>query len=81
MIKQEEINKRFDDKFYEGERNSVFCKEHKTFATPHEIKEFIYSEIKKAESEERKRILEIANGFTNAWGDEIYPAHEFIKLI
>ena len=36
-----ELEKKFDEEFYEGENNSVFCKKHKIFATPYEIKSFI----------------------------------------
>jgi len=42
------VDERFDEKFYEGESNSVFCKAHKLYATPLEIKQFIHTEIKQA---------------------------------
>lgn len=42
---------RFDEKFYEGERNSVNCHKHKIYATPSELKSFIRSEIQKAYQE------------------------------
>lgn len=42
---QKDILSDFDEKFYEGERNSVFCKKHEVFATPFEIKSYIRSKI------------------------------------
>lgn len=35
-----EKEEKFDENFYEGERNSVYCKKHKVFATPYELKAF-----------------------------------------
>ena len=42
---QEEEMKRFEEKFYEGERNSVYCHKHSVFATPHEIKSFLTASL------------------------------------
>ena len=38
---EKDLENEFDKKFYEGDRNSTYCKKHKYFATPFEIKQFI----------------------------------------
>ena len=40
--------KLFREKFYEGDRNSVYCREHNVYATPSEIEQFLLSEIQKS---------------------------------
>lgn len=54
----EVIEQDFKELFYEGERNSTYCKKHKTLATPHEIKEFARYETEKALSDQLQRIKE-----------------------
>ena len=41
----EEEQKKFDEKFYEGERNSVYCHKHNIFATPHEVKSYLSASL------------------------------------
>ena len=43
----EEIEKDFDELFFEGERNSVYCKKHKVLATPYEVKSFARFQVEK----------------------------------
>lgn len=63
LAQQSTVEERFNEYFYEGDRNSVMCKKHKAFATPIEIIRFANSEIQLAEQkameEERTRIIEI----------------------
>jgi hypothetical protein len=49
---------KFDEKFYEGERNSVYCKAHKLFATPTELKFFILTDRQEAYNAGRQSALE-----------------------
>jgi len=44
---REEIEKDFDELFFEGERNSVYCKKHKVLATPYEVKSFARFQVEK----------------------------------
>lgn len=63
-------HKLFDESFYEGQRNAVYCKEHNIHASPYEIKEFltksnIRTKIKFIEEEverKQKRLSELELG-------------------
>lgn len=71
MTQQSTIEERFNEYFYEGDRNSVMCKKHKSFATPFEIIRFIQSEIQlaeqKAREEEQERIIDIINDIASIY--------------
>jgi len=57
----EEIEKDFDELFFEGERNSVYCKKHKVLATPFEVKSFArfqLEKILKSKQEEMEKKIE-----------------------
>lgn len=47
----ESWEEKYEEYFYEGERNSVNCRKHKIYATPSELKSFIRSETQKAYQE------------------------------
>lgn len=52
----------WNEKFYEGESNSVCCRKHKIFATPVEIKRFIAQTIAREVEAERERIAREIRG-------------------
>jgi hypothetical protein len=56
----ENSEKEFNEKFYEGGDNAIFCSEHKVYATPYELKSFLTAKLREAyliaAGEERKKI-------------------------
>jgi hypothetical protein len=56
--KDHEMEKLFNEKFYEGENNSVYCAKHRIYATPFEIKQFLIEQIHKREEEIRKEFAD-----------------------
>ena len=56
LAQQSTVEERFNEYFYEGDRNSVMCKKHKAFATPIEIIRFANSELQLAEQKVREEL-------------------------
>ena len=67
----EEIKKRigeeFNEYFYEGERNSVYCKKHNLFATPCELKCFLDSVVDKVYSQAKLEVMEEIEKFITSY--------------
>lgn len=56
--RKKEVKKEFNKHFYEGERNSVYCKKHNLFATPGELKDFIDSVVDKTYTQAKLEVVE-----------------------
>jgi len=53
-----DVDEEFNKHFYEGERNSVYCKKHNLFATPCELKCFLASVVDKVYSQAKLEVVE-----------------------
>lgn len=70
------MQERFDEQFYEGDRNSIHCRKHKVYATPGEIKVFIQSEI----DLDRKRFVDkMLNLPSEFWEDQDHAVGGYIS--
>lgn len=73
MTNIEKIIKEFDKNFYEGERNSVYCREHELLASPKEIKAFLLSSL----TQIRQETLEEIERIDPVWLAEAF--HDFYE--
>jgi hypothetical protein len=64
-----EVKKEFNKHFYEGERNSVYCKKHNLFATPGELKDFIDSVVDKTYTQAKLEVVEEIEEWLNKNAD------------
>ena len=81
---REEIEKDFDELFFEGERNSVYCKKHKVLATPFEVKSFARFQLEKILKSKQEEIKKVKFNRYDEYGDfceEVVGLDDIIKIL